>query len=352
MALFGGVTPAAAAALYSIQAVLSAATAALLLLLGRRLGIARAGSLAGWLWALHPMSVWYAVNKLWDMEVVATSVTGFVVLLFHVGRGPRAAHAAGLGALFGSLVLLNPAVAALFPVVLLYLAPLPVRRALVTAGTCAASAFLVCLPWSLRNWIVLGSPGIRSNLGVELYVGNNDLADGQHRIEYHPGWTASETNDLRAMGEVEYSAHRGRRARAWIAEHPRRFLELCWTRASIFWIGVIPTHDRRSFYGVSAQQDPKSWIRWALHLATGVFGLLGTAALVRSRRSPEAFFIAGVLVLFPLAYYVIHVLERYRFPIEPLLLLAASWLLLKWRGDVASERRLAAGAPSGHDGSG
>ena len=47
-------------------------------------------------------------------------------------------------------------------------------------------------------------------------------------------------------------------------------------------------------------------------------GIAGAIKL--ARRSPEAAFLAGTLVLFPLPYYVIHVLERYRFPIEPYLL--------------------------------
>jgi hypothetical protein len=83
-----------------------------------------------------------------------------------------------------------------------------------------------------------------------------------------------------------------------------------------------------------------------------MLGLLGTAVLARERKSPEVWLVVGALALFPLAYYLIHALERYRFPIEPLLLLAAAWLLLRWRGGAASKRPLAPGAPPGHHGLG
>ncbi len=40
-------------------------------------------------------------------------------------------------------------------------------------------------------------------------------------------------------------------------------------------------------------------------------------------------------MLFPLAYYVTHVSERYRFPLEPLLVFLDVWLVLavlaRWR---------------------
>ena len=82
-----------------------------------------------------------------------------------------------------------------------------------------------------RNLAVLGTPGLRSNLGVELYVGNNDLADGQHRFEYHPGWTDTETERLRELGEKRYSSACAAAALDWIRTHPAHFLQVTLRRA-------------------------------------------------------------------------------------------------------------------------
>ncbi|MEM7310246.1 MAG: hypothetical protein AAF682_26460 [Planctomycetota bacterium] len=330
MWLFGGVTAGAAWALYGVQSVASALTAPLLLLLGRRLGAPGAGRLAAWAWVLHPLAIWYAVHKVWDTALVAAGMTGFAVLLLGSGRAPGRGRTAVLGAAFGLLLLLNPAPVGILPAVLLYLAPeRPWTRALPRAAAFVAATALVCSPWMARNLVVLGTPGLRSNLGVELYVGNNDLADGQHRFEYHPGWTDAETERLRELGEAEYSSACGRQALDWIRANPGRFASLTLTRARIVWLGELPLWDRRTFFGTTSAEDPKSWARWVLHLVGGVLGALG--ALRLARRSPEHAFLVGSLVLFPLPYYVIHVLERYRFPVEPYLLLLAAAFVLSLR---------------------
>jgi hypothetical protein len=46
-------------------------------------------------------------------------------------------------------------------------------------------------------------------------------------------------------------------------------------------------------------------------------------------RDGAATLVRGALLLFPLVYYVTHVFERYRLPLEPVVVLAASALLVR-----------------------
>lgn len=330
--LFGGVTAEAGLALFLLQGLASAATVLWIDRIGALLGARAAGRVGAWLWALHPIAAWYAVHKVWDTSLVSAGTALCLWWTLRAGRAPSAARAGRLGLAFGTLLLLNPAPASFAPALALYLAPRPfgaetVRRLAAFIGATLA----VLAPWSLRNLAVLGSPGLRSNLGVELFVGNNDLARGWHVTEVHPGWAPVETERLRALGEVAYARDAGARAKAWIVAHPRRFAWLVAQKARIFWLGEVPTNDPREFDGVKAADDPKSWVRFVIHCATGIAGVLGLLLIARGR-AEGALVRALALGLFPLVYYVTHALERYRFPIDPLLMVGCgACAVLLWR---------------------
>ena len=57
-------------------------------------------------------------------------------------------------------------------------------------------------------------------------------------------------------------------------------------------------------------------------------GLLALAALcLFQRRTREGLLLRSTLFLFPVPYYLTHVMERYRFPIDPLLVFLDVWLV-------------------------
>jgi 4-amino-4-deoxy-L-arabinose transferase-like glycosyltransferase len=98
MALLGGVTPAAWLALFALQSLVSAATALLVVRLGRALGLARAALVAGWAFALYPPSVWNASQVVWDSTLVAFGLSGFLAaFLERARRGRQARRTSGSG---------------------------------------------------------------------------------------------------------------------------------------------------------------------------------------------------------------------------------------------------------------
>jgi hypothetical protein len=145
------------------------------------------------------------------------------------------------------------------------------------------------------------------------------------------------------MGEVKYAAWALQEARTWIAEHPGRFAGLCVRRFVYFWIGEDPITDPRTDErGRRAISDPGTWIKFVAFALTGVLGIAG--ALRWARRDLGGGVLLVAFTLFPLAYCVTHVLERYRFPIEPLLVLAAVWWILDLR-EARARRALSSRSP-------
>ncbi|MCP3916787.1 MAG: hypothetical protein GY711_14620 [bacterium] len=323
----GGFGVESAIALAVIQSLFSAATCLALVQLGRGLGQPRLGLLSGWAWALHPAAMFYAVGLPWDTTLSAFVATWFLAVFVRRAPETSAVGAAVLGVLFGALLLVQPALIALAPALAWYL--FRERGGALPAGAFAVGAVLACAPWLARNAIRIGSPALRTNLGVELFVGNNDGAEGQYNGLVHPSFDPQEYALYVELGESGYASDAFGRFRAWAGEHPRRFAELCGIRVVRFWLGRDPRAPIPLGDGTVKQRSAAGWVKWLLHVAGGVLGILG-AVLYRGRPA-DVTLVRGALVLFPLVYYATHVFERYRLPIEPLLtLLAVSLALRLW----------------------
>jgi len=333
MRLGGGVSAASARWILGLQCLASAATCALLWCLGRALAGPLVARLAGWSCALAPSAIWSASHVIWDTTLVAAAVV--LLALGFVLHGPRAgARAAlGLGVACGGLLLLNPAPASILPALCWFVAREQAWRVrLARVALCAAAAFVVVLPWLVRNQLQLGSPALRTNLGVELHVGNHPGADGYFGVGEHPSYSAAEFRRYLELGEVAYAAECRGRALAWVREHPGDFAALTLRRVQLFWFGDLPWLDPRREGERSAASDPRSWIKWLQHAGVGLLGLAGLVLL--ARRNAGARPLLAAVLCFPLPYFVTHVMERYRFPIEPLLLLGLAALLaglIEWR---------------------
>jgi len=347
MSLGGGVTPMAATLLFSVHAIISALTCLLLVALGRTLGLSRVGLAAGWVFALYPAALWNAVTNVWDTTLVGFAVTFFFVLLLRApgrsgGRiGNRAAGQVGLA--FGALLMINPAPLGLLPAALAFVALRSEPGARVArAAAFLGAALLVCSPWVIRNLSVLGTPNLRSNLGVEFHVGNNDLANGRHQTAYHPSHSESELALYRDLGEVAYARASMQSALDWMREHPGRTGRLILRRMQIFWVGESPVNDPRTTGSTRAAEDPKAWIKWAFHSVSGLLAIVAIFSF--RRRTAEGTLIRTALLFFPVPYYLTHVMERYRFPMDPLLVFLDVWVVLwlveRWR----TSRKLDAGA--------
>jgi hypothetical protein len=201
-------------------------------------------------------------------------------------------------------------------------------RAVRRSAVFVAGALVVCLPWMIRNRVVLGTWQLRPNFGVELRLGNHDEAEGRPvPFRYHPSHVEEELALYRELGEVAYGRENTARAMAWIRANPGRAAALTLRRVRIFWLGELPTSDPRRSDELAPGRDPVSWIKFLAYLATGA-GAVAAAFLLDLPRDRKIL-VLGALALFGAPYYLTHVSERYRFPVDPLLVLLDAWLVLR-----------------------
>ncbi len=91
------------------------------------------------------------------------------------------------------------------------------------------------------------------------------------------------------MGEVAINAEQADEAKAWIAQHPKRFLVLCFRRFIFFWAGL-----------------PREGLEQVKNLLFLVSSLLAIAGLVLAvkRRIHGVFLFATLVGSYPWIYYV------------------------------------------------
>jgi LPXTG-motif cell wall-anchored protein len=194
------------------------------------------------------------------------------------------------------------------------------KRTVVPVLLSAVVFGLVLAPWLLRNYSVFGEPVfIRDNFGNEFRAGNNPLAEGWVVPIYHVGYNPVLLNSFQQMGEPAINAAQAHEAKAWIAQHPKRFLVLCFRRFFFFWAGVP-----RTWLGLprTGLDQVKNWI----FLASSLLAIGGLFLAVK-RRVHGAFLFATLVIFYPLIYYLTFPTARYRHAIDPELAVLAVFLI-------------------------
>lgn len=193
----------------------------------------------------------------------------------------------------GAALLANPASLLILPFV-----------ALRHGGRFAVKALLlalaVCAPWILRNWLVLGAPyPIRDNLGLELYVSNNDLASAELVTNraltvMHPTSDAKEANAVAVAGEGMYGRLRLRDALHWANAHPARGLKLTLERIFYYWF----------------PSPREGWQAYPYCLIT----ILAAIGAWRCRANPRILLFLAGAIAYSLLFALIQADVRYRLP--------------------------------------
>jgi len=82
-------------------------------------------------------------------------------------------------------------------------------------------------PWTIRNYCVFGKfIVLRSNFGLELWLGNNpNVVDGMSQFS-HPNDNPEEAEKYKRMGEIAYMAEKEARSLHFHADPSTRHAEL------------------------------------------------------------------------------------------------------------------------------
>jgi len=187
------------------------------------------------------------------------------------------------------------------------------RRARWSALMVVLGIVLAVVPWTWRNWVTFHELYfIRSNLGLELRIGNHDgahpdveVSDERRRLR-HPRTIIEEAERVRDLGEAEYMRQAKAEAVAWIRAHPGEYARLVAMRVVYFWTGPIYLP-----------------VEGPIYLALLLLALAGAVKRTPSLSPPQRAAIFIPLATFPVVYYVVSWMPRYRIPIEWILILLA-----------------------------
>jgi hypothetical protein len=173
---------------------------------------------------------------------------------------------------------------------------------------------LIVSPWLIRNYLVFHHLMIRDNFGLELSISNNDCAqfslrrnmDSGCSNKMHPEGSLNQARKVLELGEVRYNGLRLKEALQWIEGHPERFASLTGMRFIAFW---FPTESGTIHYAGTGRRLE----RVVIYLMT-LLSFYGLVILYR-RDIKSAAICVSCLALYPLVYYVIQYIDRYRCPI-------------------------------------
>lgn len=230
----------------------------------------------------------------------------------------------------GLTMLTSPVLALFYAAVSFWLIARRKLEGVVHSALMALGCVVVILPWVVRNHGVFGKVFlVKSNFGHELFMGNNETADGlYHRLNDVIAETVDQPTRVRLheANEAEYSALLGELSGEWIRANPGRFLELTWIRISHYWRTPFISN-WESFPGGPTVRAVMSWSNRLGYHATLVLALAGLG--LGWRRGHTVGPVALVLLTLPVPYYLTHLsFPRYRFPFVPFVLVLTSIALV------------------------
>ncbi len=217
------------------------------------------------------------------------------------------------------------------------------RLSLKVAVTFAVVAYLVLVPWLVRNEVVMKTLAISTNGGYTLWLGDNPHATGGNAVnKEHPRWDLHTT-----AREVRDNQRRTQRALNFITHHTLQWLGLIPAKAYYLFDWNAGALERSTD---AANDDPQARPRGAGPDAGGAHAHRDGAALLPrtrvvnwlwwlggfaavawaiARRRPGATLVAIVVALWIVLHVtLIHGQFRYMLSVQPLMAAPIAWALI------------------------
>ncbi|HEY3824599.1 MAG TPA: hypothetical protein VGL82_08570 [Bryobacteraceae bacterium] len=206
-------------------------------------------------------------------------------------------------------------------------------------ATAVVAILVLLVPWTVRNYISLGSPiWSRDNFGGDLHMAYDDCAEPTMLenmrsgcfYSRHPTGNFDEATRARQLGEVEYNRQRLTEAETWIKSHPARFANLTFFHYVRFWFVDFDRNDMPRLTGSLMVYF------WALT----ILSFVGLAIVLRTGH-PAGWLLGTGMVAYSLIYCLHQALARYRYPIYWMTELLAVYAIV-WLSQTFWKRRVPA----------
>lgn len=319
-------------ALYLVQAVLGTLAVLFFSLGAGRLLGREVGGTTALVLSVYPFLVYYTGAVLSEALFIFL-LSGFFYFLVVVLKRPGLLWGLYAGLFAGLSFLTRPSIMGLVGLlaVVVVIRVRPRWQGLIPAAAMIGAAFLVALPWAVRNRRVTGKMIFSTcGVGASLYDGLGPQADGSSDMSF-----LHSMPELAGFSEVERDRYLRAKALEAARERPRRVLVLAIVKAYRFW---APMPNSKSFRG--AVYTACSLVAVLPIYLLAMWGLLRRAM----RRRDLAVLLAAPLY-FTLLHMVFVASTRYRAPVMPFVVIIAS-------AGIASLLRLGGGRHAARGGGG
>lgn len=330
--IFGIYTRASAWVILTFNSIFASLTCWTLYRIGARVFGEWVGRVTAWTWAVFPYVIYWPVRIVWEVSFSTFLLSLALWLTIRMAEGARRRDWIIYGLLWGLILLTNTTLVILLPFFLawlIYQLPKSLRR--FSGAVLSLAIVLLCITsWLLRNYQVFGRfVFIRDNLAMELHEANNSASSGLWTRTEHPGNDPASMRRFQELGEICFMDEKKAEFNQFIREHPGKFLLFSLRRVWYFWAAPPQTV-------IVAGYD--LWIaRHVEFLLAALFAFAGLILALR-RRNRYRWLLAPFLLIYPLPYYLVNPFQRYKHPIEPVMLLLIVYLLwearmvkVKWR---------------------
>ncbi len=329
--IFGVYSKNAAIAALLTNCLISALTCIPLYHIGKILFGRNTGYLSAALLSLYPVSVWYAVNTVWDTAIVTfmgmMMMYGFLVLPQQPFNAKKSFF---FGCFMGIAALVKTVILAFYPFALIWLffrTRLEIKKKIAWFVLAGIGSAMTLMPWMLRNYFLFDRFMVQSNFGLEFMLENNAKSwdafeatkDSSVFMRQHPTMDTGEFLLYKCLGETNYMRVCLSRTKEFIRENPEKFLRLVLRRIYYFWLGDLG--GKNEWSGTLQVSFSLAGLKKLLYVAPIPFMLLGLFMAVR--RKAAVFLPAVYLFCIPGVYYLTHVCSRFRHPLDPIILLFA-----------------------------
>ncbi len=300
-----------------INDLFSALTCIPVYYIAKRLGGMKLAAGAAWVWAVFPNAILIPFEWIWDTSLAALMAGLLVWATLEIADSRAIRDWIGYGLLWGAALMTNASFLSVLPILFGWLAWKLLKshgRWIQLPAAAALAAALCCVPWTIRNYIAFHKfIPLRSNFGLELWLGNNDQVPDTWAGFLHPNDYPPEREKFSRMGEIAYMQEKQHEAVQFMLGHPRDTMRFFWRRFADNWLGTWdPVQDIWHTLGWDSKTTLVS------NISLSLLGLSGLLLLFR-QKSPYAFPIAMFPLVYPIVYYVTHSSLRYRHPIDPVM---------------------------------